>query len=110
MRGFAATSSNPWSLVLLCVSGFLELSFYAMTQTLVHLIAPPAVRGRVIGLFSMSALGLRAFSGVTVGVAGSLIGIHRSLALSPMALYAVTAAVFAFAVPARQSGEPAARQ
>src|SRR3989442_11793565 len=105
MRGFAATSSNPWSLVLLCVSGFLELSFYAMTQTLVHLIAPPAVRGRLIGLFSMSAFGLRAFSGVTVGVAGALIGVHRSLALSAMALFAVTVALFAFAAAHRERGD-----
>jgi len=58
----------------------------------------------------MSAFGLRAFSGVTVGVAGALIGVHRSLALSAMALFAVTVALFAFAVPARESGEPTARQ
>ena len=44
--------------------------------------APSTTRGRVIGLFSMSALGLRAFSGVTVGLFGSLIGIHLSLALA----------------------------
>jgi hypothetical protein len=35
----------------------------------------------------MSAFGLRAFSGVTVGVVGSVIGIHLSLALSTIALF-----------------------
>jgi hypothetical protein len=30
----------------------------------------------------MSALGMRTFSGVSVGLGGSLIGIHASLALS----------------------------
>jgi hypothetical protein len=39
----------------------------------------------------MSALGLRAFSGVTVGMLGSLIGIHWSLAGSALALAATTA-------------------
>ena len=34
--------------------------------------------------------GMRAFSGVTVGIGGSLIGIHWSLALSALALLAVT--------------------
>ncbi len=61
-----------------------------MAQTLVQLHAPPPIRGRVIGLYSMSSLGLRAFSGVTVGIGGSLIGIHWSLALSAMLLLAFT--------------------
>jgi hypothetical protein len=70
-----------------------------MAQTLVQLNAPPAVRGRVIGLFVMSALGLRAFSGVTVGLGGSLIGIHWSLALSAAALLALTSAMTFFMKP-----------
>jgi Transmembrane secretion effector len=67
-----------------------------MAQTLVQLHAPADIRGRVIGLYSMSSLGLRAFSGVTVGVLGSLIGIHWSLALSAVALLALTAGLLAF--------------
>ncbi len=63
--------------------------------------APADIRGRVIGLYSMSSLGLRAFSGVTVGVLGAAIGIHWSLALSALALLAVTAALFAFATRMR---------
>jgi MFS family permease len=94
--GFAASRSYPLALALLFCAGFLELAFFAMAQTLVQLNAPPAVRGRVIGLFAMSALGLRAFSGVTVGLGGSLIGIHWSLALSAATLLALTAAMLFF--------------
>jgi MFS family permease len=101
MGGFAATASYPLALLLLFVCGFLELSFYAMAQTLVQVNAPPAVRGRVIGLFSMSALGLRAFSGVTVGLAGSLIGIHLSLALSATVLLAIILVMLWTLVPSR---------
>jgi hypothetical protein len=89
LAGFAVIKVYPLALALLFVAGFLELSFSAMTQTLVQLNAPPDMRGRVIGLFNMSALGLRAFSGVFVGLAGSLIGIHTSLALSALVLLAV---------------------
>ena len=88
--GFALVTSYPLALALLFVAGFLELAFFAMAQTLVQISAPPQVRGRVIGLFAMSALGLRAFSGVTVGLGGSLIGIHWSLAISAAALLAIT--------------------
>jgi hypothetical protein len=49
----------------------------------------------VIGLFNMSALGMRAFSGVTVGLLGALIGIHWSLALSALTLLAVVLALLA---------------
>jgi hypothetical protein len=37
----------------------------------------------------MFAQGMRAFSGVTIGVGGSFIGIHWSLALSATALFVV---------------------
>lgn len=96
MAGFAATTSYPLALAILFAAGFLELSFNAMSQTLVQLHAPGAIRGRVIGLFQMSASGLRAFSGLTVGVLGSLIGIHWSLALSALVLLALCAGLLGF--------------
>jgi MFS family permease len=73
------------AVAFLCLAGFLELSFNAMAQSLVQLNAPIDQRGRVIGLFNMASLGLRAFSGISVGLAGSVIGIHWSLALSACA-------------------------
>jgi MFS family permease len=94
---FAIARVYPLAVALLFVSGFLQLAFAAMAQTLVQLHAPSDIRGRVIGLYSMSSLGLRAFSGVTVGVLGSVIGIHWSLALSALALLALTAGLLAFA-------------
>jgi hypothetical protein len=49
----------------------------------------------------MSALGLRSFSGVTVGLAGSLIGIHLSLALSAALLLAIIVVMLWTVVPAK---------
>jgi len=91
---FAMATSYPLALALLFVAGFLELSFFAMAQTLVQVNAPAAVRGRVIGLFAMAALGARAFSGVTVGLGGAVIGIHWSLALSAALLLILASAYF----------------
>ena len=104
LAAFALTTWYPLALVLLFAAGFLELSFNAMTQTLVQINAPPAIRGRVIGLFNMSALGLRTFSGVTVGIVGSLIGIHWSLAASALALLAVVAVLLGLAAGTRRAG------
>jgi MFS family permease len=86
LGGFAMSASYPLALTLLLVAGFVELSFSSMAQTLVQLNAPPDIRGRVIGVYSMSALGMRMVSGITVGIVGGLIGIHYSLAFSAMAL------------------------
>ncbi len=79
---FALAGYYPLALALLFAAGFLEISYNSMTQSLVQMHAPPGIRGRVIGLYNMAALGLRAFSGITVGLIGSVIGIHRSLSLS----------------------------
>jgi MFS family permease len=95
LMGFSLATSYPLALVLLFTAGFFELAFNAMAQTLVQLNAPPDMRGRVIGLFNMASLGLRAFSGVTVGLTGSLIGIHWSLALSAMVILAITGGLLA---------------
>ena len=103
--GFAVAGSYPLAFALLFVAGFLQLSFAAMAQTLVQLHAPAHIRGRVIGLYNMSSLGLRAFAGVTVGLMGSLIGIHWSLALSATALLAIIIGLFGFTLRTRTSGE-----
>jgi len=80
--GFALVRSYPLALAVLFAAGFFELSFSSMTQTLVQMNAPEASRGRVLGLYNMAAAGLRTFSGITVGLAGSLVSIHVSLAVS----------------------------
>src|SRR5262249_24596853 len=78
LTAFALTTYYPLCLAFLFCAGFFELSFSSMAQT----IAPNDTRGRVLGLYNMSSLGLRAFSGITVGLVGSLVTVHISLALA----------------------------
>jgi MFS family permease len=89
LGGFAATSSYPMALLLLFAAGVCELAFSSIAMTLVQVNAPAASRGRVIGLYNMSALGLRAFAGITVGLGGSAFGIHASLMASALVLLLV---------------------
>jgi MFS family permease len=100
ITGFAAATNYPLAVALMFVAGFLNLAFSAMSQTLVQLNAPAQLRGRLIGLYNTANNGLRAFSGVTVGLVGSLIGIHWSLALSALALLACALALWAFSMRA----------
>jgi MFS family permease len=103
MGGFAVSTVYLLSLALLFAAGLLNLAFGAMSQTLVQMHAPPAIRGRVIGLYGTSFNGMRAFSGVTVGMGGSLVGVHWSLALSAVALAVITAGLY---VLDQRSGAP----
>jgi len=105
ITSFALSQNYYLSLALLFVAGILNLTFSSMGQTIVQLLSPPQLRGRLIGLFAMASMGLKAFSGLTVGVLGGLIGVHWSLAASAMALLTVTLGLFAFALPAQRREE-----
>lgn len=100
LAGFAMSPFYALALVLLFIAGFAELSFNSMAQTLVQLNAPVEIRGRVIGVYTMSALGLRTFSGISVGLVGSIIGIHASLAASAGTLVVLALILLAFAARA----------
>ncbi len=92
--GFARANIYALAISLLFVAGFVELAFNSMAQALVQMHAPDDMRGRVIGVFSMSAMGMRTFSGLSVGLLGASVGIHDSLALSAAVLFAVIATMF----------------
>jgi MFS family permease len=105
LGAFALTRSYALAIGFLFLAGFFELSFSSVTQTLVQIHAPSTIRGRVLGLFTMSSGGLRAFSGVTVGIVGSIATVHTSLALAAGAFMTVALALLAW-FRARQDDEP----
>lgn len=86
LAGFARAHVYALAIVLLFLAGFVELAFNSMAQSLVQLNAPAEIRGRVFGVFAMSANGLRTFSGFSVGLLGVSVGIHNSLSYSAAAL------------------------
>ena len=47
----------------------------------------------MLGLYNTAQNGMRTFSGVTIGVGGSLIGVHWSLGLSAAVLFVLTLVV-----------------
>jgi MFS family permease len=101
LAAFASVKLYPLALGLLLLAGFFELSFSSMAQALVQLNAPAEMRGRVIGLFNMASLGMRMFAGINVGLMGSWIGIHASLAGAALVLFGGLALLVARSPAAR---------
>ncbi|HEX3592882.1 MAG TPA: MFS transporter [Pseudonocardiaceae bacterium] len=100
---FAFTASYPLAVLLLVVGGVANLASMSIGQTVVQLEAPAADRGRVIGVYGMSANGLRAGSGFTVGLLGAAIGVHWSLGLSAAALTVGTVIAAGYALRGRKA-------
>ena len=98
---FALTGWYWLALLLLFVAGAATLASMSISQTVVQLLAPPAERGRVVGLYGVSANGLRMGSGLTVGLVGQAIGVGPALAWSSAALLVGTALAGAVAARGR---------
>lgn len=90
IAAFSITRSYHWALLCLFAAGFFELSFSSMNQTIVQMSAPDLIRGKVLGLFSMSSAGLKLFSGIFVGIIGNQIGIHYSLLGAALTFFVAT--------------------
>jgi MFS family permease len=94
---FAVTGNYAVAVVMLVLGGVANLAAMSIGQTVVQLQAPPGERGRIIGLYGMSANGLRVGSGFTVGLLGAAVGIHISMGLSAavLCLGSVAAGIYA---------------
>jgi MFS family permease len=93
---FAFTHQYLIASALLVVGGVASLAALSITQTVVQLRAPRDRRGQVIGVYGMSANGLRLGSGFTVGILGTALGLRASLGLSAIAMCGCTAIVAAY--------------
>jgi MFS family permease len=91
---FPVARSYGGAIALLVIAGMFNIAFTSMAQTVVQLLAPAAVRGRIVGLFNTSLLGLRAGGGLTVGLLGALIGVRLSLVLSSAIVVVLCGALF----------------
>ena len=86
LLGFAISQQYALSLALLIGAGIANLTSQSTAQTLVQLLAPAEKRGRIVGVYTMASNGLRAGSGLSIGLLGGAIGIHWSLGASALTL------------------------
>jgi hypothetical protein len=96
---FALSGNYAFSLLVLVLAGVANLVSTSTAQTIVQLAAPAGIRGRVIGLYGMSSMGLRAGSGLTIGVLGTLIGVQWAVGASAILLCVVALAMLLVVAP-----------
>ena len=108
MALFPSAQSYSAAVTLLVLAGTFNIAFTSMAQTIIQLLAPPHLRGSMVGLFNTSMLGLRAGSGVTVGMLGALIGVQWSLTLSSAAVVLVALGLLVADLRARPRPRPSA--
>jgi sugar phosphate permease len=94
MALFPLTRNYVTAVALLVLSGVFSIAFTSIAQTLVQILAPASMRGAIVGLFNTSLLGLRAGSGLTVGILGAAIGIRLSLVLSSLMVVLIAIVLF----------------
>ncbi len=92
---FPIARNYQLAIALLVLAGMLNIAFASIAQTIVQTLAPARVRGSIVGLFNTAMLGLRAGSGLTVGVLGAFVGVRVSLVLSALIVALIVVALFA---------------
>ncbi|MEI9477006.1 MAG: MFS transporter [Deltaproteobacteria bacterium] len=77
---FSASSWFFLSLVLILLVGMMEMVSRTINQTLVQLLSPDALRGRILGVYLLDR-GVRPLGGFLMGTGASLLGAPLALAI-----------------------------
>lgn len=78
---FAMSRSLPLSLALMAVTGFCMMTAFTGCNTLLQTLTSDAMRGRVMGLFSMTFMGVAPFGNLLSGAAADRIGAPATVVL-----------------------------
>jgi MFS family permease len=93
---FAVSRWLPLSLVALAVLGAAQVAYYATTNTLIQVLVPARLRGRVMSLYILTSLGVIPFGNLLAGLVAQSLGPTAALAggglLTLLAVLGVAAA------------------
>jgi MFS family permease len=94
---FAVSRWLPLSLVALAVLGGAQVAYYATTNTLIQILVPARLRGRVMSLYILTSLGVVPIGNLLAGLVAQEFGPTVALAGGGLlTLLAVGAVAFAF--------------
>lgn len=93
---------SPWyalSLALMGVVGALDIFFGAVRNTILQLVTPDALRGRVMSLHIMASHGVHPLGGLQAGTVSLLTGVPGAVALGAL-ICSLSVLFFSWKVPA----------
>ena len=94
--GFSLAGSLAVAVVALVIGGLARITADSTEMSIVQLEAPVGERGRVIGAFTMFGPGMMTFSGVTVALLGSWVGLQGSVLVGGIVLTVGAALIWVF--------------
>lgn len=77
---FALSRSLPLSMLALALMGAFQVAFYSTTNTLIQVLVPARLRGRVLSLYVLTSIGLIPIANLVGGAAGEVLGVDIVLA------------------------------
>jgi MFS family permease len=98
---FAFTSHLLLAVVMLLLAGVSKITAESTEMAIIQLQAPTHIRGRVIGSYATFGPGMQTFSGVTVGVLGTIATIPQAVIIGGTVLVIGAAAIGAYVLTGR---------
>ncbi len=77
---FALSRSLPISMLALALMGAFQVAYYSTTNTLIQVLVPARLRGRVLSLYVLTSIGLIPIANLVGGALGEIIGVDVVLA------------------------------
>ena len=85
IAGFSITETLPTAIVLLFLAGIAEEIYLVVGMTTIQLLVPDKLRGRVMGIWSMTWF-LAAVGGFVAGAAAELLGVRLTIAAGALSV------------------------
>jgi MFS family permease len=93
---FALSRSLPVSMVALALMGAFQVAFYSTTNTLIQVLVPARLRGRVLSLYVLTSIGLIPIANLIGGALGQVLGVHVVLAAGGLVTVGAVVLVLVF--------------
>lgn len=108
IAGFAVSHSIPIALVCLFAGGFMSSIYLNVGMTALQVLVPDALRGRVMGVWSMTYF-LSSVGGLPAGIVAGWLGPRAAVALGALSVSAFAVALLVMVPTLRQLSAPAPR-
>jgi len=90
---FALSRSLPLSMLALALQGACQVAYYSTTNTLIQVLAPARLRGRILSLYTLTSIGLIPVANLVGGAIAQVVGVQPVLAAGGLLTLAFAALV-----------------